>query len=239
MLPEDDHYEKSRSKKFSRVIIYSLIGIFCLTATSLSIRYFKVAQFQTTKISELERALQDLRSQMNVDSIRQYSIQKVLAIIDRFNSSMEPNLKYDIANTVYEMSVKYPNLDVDLICATITHESGRTWDPQVESHAGALGLMQVMPPTGMFVAADEGLIWTSPHDVLFNPIYNIRIGCRYLSALISDYDLDGGLAAYNGGLRRAALWIKQGRPDGILWDETTKYIPSVIRIYNEYRQMTL
>lgn len=239
MLPEDDHYEKSRSRKFSRMIIYALIGIFCLTATSLSLRYFKVAQFQTTKISELERALQDLRSQMNVDSIRQYSIQKVLAIIDRFNSSMEPNLKYDIANTVYEMSVKYPNLDVDLICATITHESGGTWDPQVVSHAGAMGLMQVMPPTGMFVAADEGLIWTSPPEVLFNPIYNIRIGCRYLSALISDYDLDGGLAAYNGGLRRAALWIKQGRPDGILWDETTKYIPSVIRIYNEYRQMTL
>ena len=31
------------------------------------------------------------------------------------------------------MEVKYENLNVDLICATITHESARTWDPKVVS----------------------------------------------------------------------------------------------------------
>ncbi len=223
----------------SKIFLYGLLVAICLTATGVSIKYYTLSQLQNTKIGELERVLHELRGAMNVDTVRQYSIQKVIAIIDRFNPRMESSLKYEIANTIYEMSVKYPNLDIDLICATITHESGRTWNPEVISHAGAMGLMQVMPATGMYVAAYEGVNWTSPEDVLFNPIQNIRIGCRYLSSLITDYDLDGGLAAYNGGERRAAMWIKANREDGILWDETQKYIPSVKKLYTEYRQMTM
>lgn len=223
----------------SRIFLYGILVSICLVAAGVSFKYYTLSQMQTSKIGELERVLHELRGSMNVDTVRQYSIQKVIAIIDRFNPRMESSLKYEIANTVYEMSVKYPNLDIDLICATITHESGRTWNPEVVSHAGAMGLMQVMPTTGMYVASYEGLNWTKPEDVLFNPILNIRLGCRYLSALITEYDLDGGLAAYNGGAKRAAMWIKANREDGILWDETQKYIPSVKKLYSEYRLMTM
>jgi soluble lytic murein transglycosylase len=150
---------------------------------------------------------------------------------------MDSGTKYEIANTIYEMSVKYPNLDIDIICATITHESARTWKPDVVSQAGAMGLMQVMPTTGMYVAQYEGITWKSPEDVLFNPIFNIRIGCRYLSSLVSDYELDGGLAAYNGGAKRASLWIKNDRAAGILWAETSNYVPSVMKLIDQYREM--
>jgi soluble lytic murein transglycosylase len=226
--------ESGRTAKIVKIVF--LVSL-CLTAIGFSFRYLSAYNAQEDKINQLERALNELRSAMNVDTVRQYSIQKVISIIERFNPNMDSAIKYEIANTIYEMSVKYPNLDIDLICATITHESSRSWDPQVRSYAGAMGLMQVMPMTGMYVAQYEGISWTSAEDVLYNPIYNIRIGCRHLSSMISAYNVDGGLAAYNGGERRASLWIKKNRADGILWNETTNYIPSILKLYDEYREM--
>ena len=219
--------------------ILKVIGIFLIGSVLIgfTFQFASITQDQREKIRELERSLYELRAAMNVDSVRQYNIQKVISIINRYNPGMPSDLKYSIANEIYEMSVKYDNLDVDLLCATITHESNRTWDPKVVSRAGAMGLMQIMPATGMYVSQLEGITWTSPEEVLFNPIYNIRIGARYLSTMISIYDIDGGLAAYNGGERIASLWIKNDRDDDVLWDETKKYIPSVLKLYEEYQNM--
>jgi len=225
---------KLRPAKIMKVV--SMVAA-CALVIGFSFRYLSIYNAQEDKIGQLERALQDLRSAMNVDSVRQYSIQKVIAIINRFNPNLDSATKYEIANTIYEMSVKYPKLDIDLICATITHESARSWSPDVVSQAGAMGLMQVMPTTGMYISKYEEISWSSPEDVLFNPILNIRIGCRYLSSLVAEYDVDGGLAAYNGGERRAALWVKSGHADGILWAETSTYVPSVKNIYKQYREM--
>ena len=194
---------------------------------------------QVARIDELQLTVRQLRAVCLIDSSRWRAQRKVLAIIDQFNSSMDGPLKYRIADTVYDMSLKYPNLDVELICATITHESGRSWNPRVKSHAGALGLMQVMPATGEELAAAEGIIWASAESALFDPIVNIRLGCRYLSALVEAYSIDGGLAAYNGGAGRAARWLKQARAEGILHEETALYVPSILRIYEQYRRKNI
>ena len=231
--------DRNLKGRISKVILYAILTGFSLTATVLSVRYYSLYQVQGTKIGELEKALHELSSRMNVDSIRQYSIQKVIAIIDRYNPEMESSQKYEIANTIYEMSVKYPNLDVDLICATITQETAKTWDPKVVSPAGAMGMMQLMTTTGMYVASVEGINWTSPEHVLFNPIINIRLGSRYLSSMIDEFEIDGGLAAYNGGQRIAARWIKENYASGILYAETANYVPSVKKFWQEYRQMTM
>lgn len=172
---------------------------------------------------------------LQVDSTREASLEKIVAIINRYNKRLKKTEKYGIANEIYEMSVKYDNLDVDLICATITHESARTWRPTVVSPAGALGLMQIMPYTGAFLSKHEGIPWTTPEEVLFSPINNIRMGCRYLSMLIELYHVDGGLAAYNGGERRAAEWLASGRNDEVLFEETRGYVPAVLKLYDTYR----
>lgn len=166
---------------------------------------------------------------------RQASIDKVVQIISRYNRTMSDSLKYAVAAEIYRMSQKYPNLNVDFICATITHESAKTWDPKVVSRAGALGLMQVMPMTGAFLAVEEGIPWTSAEEVLFDPILNIRLGCRYLNEMVTLYEHDGGLAAYNGGPKRAAMWIANNRDDAILWEETRNYIPAVLKLYEHFR----
>ena len=212
-----------------------LILFMSITVIGFSIRLREESD-ETARMDRVERALQDMRAALNVDSIRQSNIQKVMALIDKYNSEMRSEKKYEIANEIYEMSVKYTNLDVDLICATITHESAATWDPEVHSNAGAMGLMQIMPATGMYLAKYEDITWTNTETILHNPIYNIRMGTRYLSTLISYYDLEGGLAAYNGGEKLAARWIASNKADGILWAETRDYIPAVKKLYKKFRE---
>lgn len=228
---------KSRSLRLLR-IFFALVIV--STVIGFGFRYYMLSSAQQAKISQLESAIQSLKGAMQVDTARQYGIQKIIVIIDRFNPGMSSPEKYEIANEIYGMSLKYTNLNIDLICATITQESGKSWNPEVVSPAGALGLMQVMPATGMYVAQYELITWTSAENVLFNPIYNIRIGCRYLSSLIDFFDdTEAALAAYNGGERRAAMWMKSDKADGILWNETQNYYPSVLKFAEEYRMMNM
>lgn len=170
-----------------------------------------------------------------INDERQGSIDKVVQIISRYNRTMTDSGKYAIANEVYLMSQKYPSLNIDFVAATITHESAKTWDPMVTSRVGAMGLMQVMPATGAFLAVEEGIPWDSAETVLFNPILNIRLGCRYLNEMVALYQHDGGLAAYNGGPKRAEMWIAKNRDDQILWEETRNYIPAVLKLYDKFR----
>jgi len=221
-----------------KTVLWTLSAVTLLTLILVGIRYISNRQ-NAAKLAELENVIQSMRSAMNVDSIRQYNIQRIIAIINQYNLQMPTHQKYDIAEEIYDMSIKYSNLNVDLICATITHETAGTWNPEVISPAGAIGLMQLMPTTGMFVAAYEQLSWTSPEEVLSNPIYNIRLGARYLSSLIAAYDVDGGLAAYNGGERRAALWLGSGKSSGILSRETQEYVPAIRRLYEELQAFRL
>ena len=214
--------------------------ILVVAVFAVSYKYFGIGKIKTNpRLANLEKSLQDIRAAMNVDSVRQYNIQKIMSIINRYNPAMPSGTKYEIADEIYNLSIKYTNLDVDLICATITNESGGTWEPEVVSETEAMGLMQVMPVTSVWIAHYEGITWVSPEEVLFNPIYNIRIGCRQLSTYIKMYELEGGLAAYNGGEKRAAIWLKNNKAKGILWAETSSYIPHILKLYDEYKAITL
>jgi len=221
--------------RHSLIVVLFFIGLVLgVTAIGFTFRSHDVEK-ATERMNYIEYTLHDLRAAVNIDSVRQATIQKIMKFCDHYNPTMSSNLKYEIANEIYKMSVKYANLDVDLICATITHESAGTWDPKVISGAGAMGLMQIMPATGVFLAEYEGLTWTTPKDILYNAIYNIRMGSRHLSTLIDLYGVDGGLAAYNGGEKRAAMWLAHNKADGILWEETQTYIPAVLKLYQQFR----
>ncbi|OVE78892.1 hypothetical protein BVY01_04210 [bacterium I07] len=219
-------------KNTAWIAVSSLVIIALVFAVSqVYLEYRRSVQ----RMDELTGELVQLRSAMNIDSVRQYQIQKILGIMSTHNDNLSSVDSYDIASEIYEMSVKYTNLDVDLICAVITHESAGTWDPEVISPAGAMGLMQIMPVTGFFLANSEGIPWTTPEDIIQNPIYNIRMGTRFLSMLTNDYGLEGGLAAYNGGEKYAALWLKNGKDDQYLLTETRGYIPAVTLLYQNYQ----
>lgn len=212
----------------------SILGVMVII-TGLIIFRNAAVKYSHTQTSNLRKQVDLISSYAKIDKIRSENIRKVLSVLSRFNDSMSFETKYAIASEISAASMKYDNLDVDLLCATITHESAFSWEPTVISPAGALGLMQVMPETGEFLAKIEGLEWTTPEEILFDPVINIRLGSRYLSTLIELYDIEGGLAAYNGGGQRARMWLAQNRAEGILYQETQHYVPAVLALYEKFR----
>lgn len=131
------------------------------------------------------------------------------------------NLTIDEA--VNNASKKY-GIDRDLIMAVIKQES--SFDPHSTSHAGAQGLMQLMPGT----AKDLGV--TDSYDIE----QNIDGGTRYLKAML---DMHGNskqlaLAAYNAGQGT----LKKRGVDTVeeiskLPYETRDYVKKVMKYYGK------
>jgi soluble lytic murein transglycosylase len=114
-------------------------------------------------------------------------------------------------------------LDPAWIAAEIRAES--VFNPRAHSAANAMGLMQLLPGTGMAVARRLGLPWSGA-DSLYDPDTNITLGTAYLRQLL---DKDGGkpyfaIAGYNAGPAPLARWQAQ-RPgmDPDFWIETISY----------------
>ncbi|HET6183046.1 MAG TPA: lytic transglycosylase domain-containing protein [Acetobacteraceae bacterium] len=101
----------------------------------------------------------------------------------------------------------------------------------VTSHAGAMGLMQVMPQTYAELQERYGLGGDpfEPHD-------NIIAGVAYMRELYDIYGSPGFLAAYNGGPNRLDDYLSNLRP---LPDETRHYVamiaPAIEGIYPQRR----
>jgi soluble lytic murein transglycosylase-like protein len=98
-------------------------------------------------------------------------------------------------------------VDRALVYSIIRAESA--FDPSAESHAGARGLMQVMPATAIYIASRAALEVPRKDD-LFEPETSIRFGQAYLTHLLQDLPIGANLifvaAAYNAGPGNIARW---------------------------------
>ena len=134
------------------------------------------------------------------------------------------------------------DLDPALIAGVIYAES-RFRDQT--SHAGAKGLMQIMPDTADYIARKSGGIAFEQGD-LATPRINIAYGSWYLRHLLDKYDDDEGLAlaAYNAGLGNVDAWLAEAEasgkdlqiPEGIPFDETRAYVTRVLDVREDYRE---
>lgn len=94
------------------------------------------------------------------------------------------------------------DLDPLLVAAVIEVES--SFRPEAISRAGALGLMQVMPATGAWLAARFGRPDHATDRHLLDPEWNVALGVRYLALLVRWFGrVDEALVAYNAGPNRA------------------------------------
>lgn len=115
--------------------------------------------------------------------------------IDKYRRNVPPlhqqteSVGRDQIEGIIDRVAQKVQLAPELIRAVVAVES--SYNPTAVSHAGAQGLMQLMPAT----AADLGV------KDSFDPVENIDGGSRYLSRLLDKYggDLDRALAAYNWG----------------------------------------
>ncbi|WP_354073480.1 transglycosylase SLT domain-containing protein [Brevundimonas sp. 1080] len=109
-------------------------------------------------------------------------------------------------------------VDPAWIRAVIERESA--YDPRALSHAGAQGLMQVMPETYAALARRHGL-GSDP----FQPADNIMAGAAYLRDMYDLFGEPGLFAAYNAGPGRYRDHLETGRP---LPRETVDYVVRVL-----------
>jgi len=132
------------------------------------------------------------------------------------------------------------------ILSIIRQES--EFDLSANSHAGAKGLMQLMPYTAKLVAKQAKLPY-SRSRLTTDPEYNINLGSHYIAGLILEYDgaYPFAVAAYNAGPKRVRYWKKLNKDpqknqiDYINWielikfKETRNYVQRVLENYNVYR----
>jgi len=128
-----------------------------------------------------------------------------------------------------------------LLLALIRQESA--FEPDVVSPAGAIGLTQVIPPTGIQIASALDEEWGGAIS-LTDPETSLRYGASYLATQLESFDgnVFAALAAYNAGPTNARRWLDaqvQAGPDGFIqtidFEETRRYVTSVIEQYGWYR----
>ena len=111
---------------------------------------------------------------------------------------------------------KKHNVDVNLIKSVITAES--CFKTKALSHAGAQGLMQLIPETAKRFGVRDS----------YDPKSNIRGGVTYLRFLLDRYkgNLEKTIAAYNAGEGKVDQY--KGIPP---YKETKQYVKNVLKVY--------
>ncbi len=138
---------------------------------------------------------------------------------------------------------KHAKIDPFFVYSVMRQES--MFDANIQSPAGARGLMQIMPTTGDFLAKREG-IEKFDRDLLFNAYLNIRLGVRYLNDLYKEHKEDyiGVLGEYNAGPAPANRWLANYgslpwdvRVEEVSYWETRDYVKRVLGNYWTYKEI--
>lgn len=132
-------------------------------------------------------------------------------------------------------------LDPYLIWSIMREESH--FNTYAESRAGARGLMQIIFSTGEWIA--QKLNYKEfEYDLLFQPRFNIELGCWYLKFLQEKFNQNNILmiSGYNAGPSITDKWVEtidmsdmDFFVENIPYKETTEHIKKVIRSYLIYK----
>jgi peptidoglycan lytic transglycosylase len=143
---------------------------------------------------------------------------------------------------IIRQQAREKSLDPSLIAGVIYVES-RFRDQT--SHAGAKGLMQLMPATADYIAHKSGGTRFVQGD-LATPQINIAYGSWYLRYLLDHYNGDTALAlaAYNAGEGKVDGWWREAADRGerfsvadhIPFPETREYVDKVLEARLNYRR---
>lgn len=105
-----------------------------------------------------------------------------------------------------------------------------SFNPYAISHAGARGMMQLMPGTAREQAGKMGVGYDS-YRVLSDPNYNVMLGSAYFQRMLNMWDgnVPLAVASYNAGYGNVRKWVNRygdprGNVDVLKWIEAIPYI---------------
>nr|WP_298641342.1 lytic transglycosylase domain-containing protein [uncultured Cardiobacterium sp.] len=154
-------------------------------------------------IIEAERIAAEVRRELNIN-------------VSGAFRERQRNLSAQINQIALEIGV-----EPHFVHAIISAESA--YKPGAKSHAGAMGLMQLMPGTARRFGVTEP----------YNTGQNVRGGATYLKWLLNEFDGDMQLAAagYNAGEGNVRKYGRKIPP----FIETRAYVPKVMEYYRRYK----
>lgn len=156
----------------------------------------------------------------------------VFVAVDRSKPEWYQRLRYPLEyQELVRKNARTFDVDPALIAAVIYAESRFRTD--AVSEAGAIGLMQLLPETGRWIAATGGERFRV--EDLYDPKVNVRYGSFYLGRLLEKYgDVRFALAAYHAGQGNADRWLAgNGRID---FPDTRAYVTNVLEFRDIYRE---
>ncbi len=166
------------------------------------------------------------------------AIQLLSGTKEKVIDSMYP-IKYE---EYVDKAARDYNMDKALIYGVIRTESG--FDPDAESTAGALGLMQIMPESFQWLQTIRGVEGKYTNKDLYNPEINIDYGVYLLRYFYDRYGTEQtAVAAYNAGFV-VGDWLSNSKysDDGIVLDyipypETSAYVDKVLSAKDKYNEL--
>ncbi|MCA9972452.1 MAG: transglycosylase SLT domain-containing protein [Anaerolineales bacterium] len=200
---------------------------------------------------EAKRELESLRQDYATDALASYQLAHFFRDLGLYRSSivaaeavllLSGQSVFDVPPHLARLA--YPTYYADLILP-LAAEYG--YDPLLQfslvrqeslfesfarSGAAAQGLSQVIPDTGVYIAAQ--LAWPDfVNEDLYRPVVGLAFGAFYLAQQLDTFDgfVAAALSAYNAGPGNALRWVNAAGADHDLYVETVNFAET--RLYIE------
>ncbi len=177
---------------------------------------------QQKEIERLKRKVEEKEEQVRLQKSYDKKIkERIRKVILGYQRRMDSQHFEEIPGMILAESKAY-GYDPMFLTALIITES--SFNNKARSHRGAMGLMQILPTTGVALASEKAMEWKGS-PTLYNPEVNIALGTYYLSKLENRFgDMNLALEAYNHGPTRLDKYLKRGY-------QPKRYSSKVFQIY--------